>query len=62
MMYLHTVVCQLKSINRKPMKDKITDKLLIGLHFLFATICTNLSLHTLEPSVATVITDVFQFI
>ena len=46
-----TVTCQLKSINRKPTKDKITDKLLIGLHSSFATVHTNLSLHTPEPSI-----------
>jgi hypothetical protein len=38
-----TVVCQLESINCKPTKDEITDKLLIGLHSSFATVRTNLS-------------------
>jgi hypothetical protein len=46
-----TVVCQLESIKRKPMKDEITDKLLIGLHSSFAVVRTNLSLCTPEPSI-----------
>jgi hypothetical protein len=45
-----TVIRQLKSIDRKPTKDEITDKLLIGLHFSFAAVHTNLSLCTPEPS------------
>jgi hypothetical protein len=46
-----TVVRQLESIKRKPMKDEITDKLLIGLHSSFAVVRTNLSLRTPKPSI-----------
>jgi len=45
------VVRQLKAISCKLQNNKITDKLLIGLHSSFAAICTNLSLRTPEPSI-----------
>ena len=45
------IVQQLESIKHKHKNDEITNKLLISLHSLFATVCTNLSLHTPEPSI-----------
>jgi hypothetical protein len=56
-----TVVRQLESIKRKPQKDEITDKLLIGLHSSFAAVHTNLSLHTPEPSVKEITATLKEF-
>jgi hypothetical protein len=56
-----TVVHQLKSINCKPTKDEITDKLLIGLHSSFSAIHTNLSLHTPEPSIKEITAALKEF-
>ena len=56
-----TVVRQLESINRKPQKDEITDKLLIGLHSSFAAVRTNLSLRTPEPSVKEITAALKEF-
>jgi hypothetical protein len=56
-----TIVCQLKSIKCKPMKDEIMDKLLIGLHSSFATICINLTLCSPEPSIKEITTALKEF-
>src|SRR5882762_1385617 len=56
-----TVVHQLESINRKPTKDEITDKLLIGLHSSFAAVRTNLSLRTPEPSIKEITAALKEF-
>ncbi len=56
-----TVICQLESINCKPTKDEITDKLSIGLHSSFAAICTNLSFRTPEPSIKEITAALKEF-
>jgi len=56
-----TVVCQLKSINGKPTKDQITDKLLIGLHSSFTAVHTNIFLHTPEPSIKEITATLKEF-
>jgi hypothetical protein len=56
-----TVVRQLESIKRKPKNDEITDKLLIGLHSLFAAVRTNLSLRTPEPSIKEITAALKEF-
>jgi hypothetical protein len=43
------------------MKDEITDKPLIGLHSLFATICTNLALHMPKPSIKEITATLKEF-
>jgi hypothetical protein len=58
---VHTVVRQLESINCKPNNNEITDKLLIGLHSSFAAVCTNLLLHTPEPSIKEITAALKEF-
>jgi hypothetical protein len=56
-----TVVRWLESINCKPTKDEIMDKLLISLHSSFAAVHTNFSLHTPEPSVKEITAALKEF-
>jgi len=56
-----TVVRQLESINCKPTKDEITDKLLIGLHSSFAAVRNNLSLRKPKLSVKEITATLKEF-